>query len=222
MGNLDTDSHESQRITLGLLEALNAGRVSTQRGLAADLGIALGLVNIYLKRCVKKGLVKVAHAPARRYAYYLTPSGFAEKSRLAAEFLSLSLTYFRQAKASCATVFEEARRRGWQRIALAGGGDLADIARICAADRGIEIVAIISPEGPWSPAASPPVLAGFDEISGPLDGIVLTDIAGSHALRRAAEHAVGRQRVLCPSIVPEPPPESAVTFSTLQADEVAG
>ena len=38
----------------------------SQRRLAADLGIALGLVNAYLKRCIKKGLVKVSEAPARR------------------------------------------------------------------------------------------------------------------------------------------------------------
>ena len=97
VGSLDTNSRENSRITLGLLEAVESGRAHTQRGLAADLGIALGLVNIYLKRCVKKGLVKVSQAPARRFAYYLTPNGFAEKSRLTGEYLSWSLTFFRMA-----------------------------------------------------------------------------------------------------------------------------
>ena len=56
----------------------------TQRSLASELGIALGLTNAYLKRCVRKGWVKINQAPANRYAYYLTPRGFAEKSRLTA------------------------------------------------------------------------------------------------------------------------------------------
>ena len=44
MASLDTHTRENSRITLGLLEAVDAGRAHTQRGLAADLGIALGLV----------------------------------------------------------------------------------------------------------------------------------------------------------------------------------
>src|SRR3546814_4310673 len=51
-----------------------------------------------LKRCAAKGLVKIQNAPARRYAYYLTPKGFAEKSRLVAEYLETSLHFFRGAR----------------------------------------------------------------------------------------------------------------------------
>ena len=72
---------EKTRILLGLLESVERGEVQSQRRLASELGIALGLVNAYLKRCIRKGLVKMRDAPARRYAYYLTPRGFAEKSR---------------------------------------------------------------------------------------------------------------------------------------------
>ncbi len=223
MGGLDSNSRENTRITLGLLEAVETGRAHTQRGLAADLGIALGLVNVYLKRCVKKGLVKVSQAPARRFAYYLTPSGFAEKSRLTAEFLSWSLTFFRQAKASCGDVLDEAAVQGWQRIALAGSGDLADIARICASDRGIEVVAIVDPEAPPQPSAGVQVVASFTDIVGAIDGVVLTDLAGRVALRRAAEGAVGRQRVLIPSVVPVPAPDAPAGQGPHQrVDEVSG
>src|SRR5690349_8309728 len=86
------------RILLGLLESVERDGGQSQRRIASELGIALGLVNAYLKRCVKKGLVKVSEAPARRYAYYLTPQGFAEKSRLTVEYLSHSFSFFRQAK----------------------------------------------------------------------------------------------------------------------------
>ena len=79
---------ENARVMLGLLESVERDGGQSQRRLASELGIALGLVNAYLKRCVKKGLVKVGQAPARRYAYYLTPQGFAEKSRLTVEYLS--------------------------------------------------------------------------------------------------------------------------------------
>ncbi len=216
MGGLDTNSRENERITLGLLQAVEAGRIRTQRGLAADLGIALGLVNIYLKRCVTKGLVKVSQAPARRYAYYLTPQGFAEKSRLTGEFLAWSLTFFRQAKQSCTQVLTEARDLGWQRIVLAGSGDLADIARICAADLGIEVVAIVQPGAEPAASAGVKLVAAFEPLAGTYDGIVVTGLTGAGGLLEAAVNAVGRKRVLLPSVVSA---QAVGTFDT-KIDEV--
>ena len=96
------DEPDNARIVLGLLESVERDGAQSQRKLASDLGIALGLVNAYLKRCVKKGLLKIGQAPARRYAYYLTPHGFAEKSRLTVEYLSSSFSFFRHAREDCA------------------------------------------------------------------------------------------------------------------------
>src|SRR5665811_2514500 len=96
--------------------------------------IMLGLVNAYLKRCIKKGLVKVRGAPARRYAYYLTPKGFVEKSRLTVEYLSYSFSFFRQARSDCANLLGIAHARGLSRVVLAGISDFAEITIICALD----------------------------------------------------------------------------------------
>src|SRR5215470_11910471 len=121
---------EKARIMLGLLESVERDGGQSQRRLASELGIALGLVNAYLKRCIKKGLVKVSEAPARRYAYYLTPQGFAEKSRLTVDYMSYSFSLFRRARSDYAQVLGVARARGWTRILLAGVSDLAEIAAI--------------------------------------------------------------------------------------------
>src|SRR5262249_15874103 len=114
------ENAETSRIMLGLLDAVEQDRAHSQRHLASELGIALGLVNAYLKRCIKKGLVKVRQVPARRYAYYLTPQGFAEKSRLTVEYLSYSFGFFRQAKHDCSELFGVAKGIGVQKILLAG------------------------------------------------------------------------------------------------------
>src|SRR5947207_4452770 len=141
--DLPNTEHENERIVLGLLSSVENDGERSQRRIAAELGIALGLVNAYLKRCVKKGLVKVHDAPARRYAYYLTPQGFAEKSRLTVEYLSSSFSFFRQAKADCTRVFELARERNFQNLVLCGKSDLAEIAVLSAVDCGVSIVAIV-------------------------------------------------------------------------------
>src|SRR5260370_40344069 len=124
----DPEEEDNQRIMLGLLQSVERDGGQSQRRLAAELGIALGLVNAYLKRCIKKGLVKVSEAPARRYAYYLTPRGFAEKSRLTVEYLGFSFSFFRQARAECADIFSAIRGRGFERVVVAGGSDLAQLA----------------------------------------------------------------------------------------------
>ncbi|MCZ7660918.1 MAG: winged helix-turn-helix transcriptional regulator [Xanthobacteraceae bacterium] len=115
-------------MVLGVLDVVERDPAVTQRSVARELGIALGLANAYLKRCVRKGLIKVAQVPSRRYAYYLTPQGFSEKSRLTAEYLSHSFSFFRKARAQCGSLFAEAAGRGHCRIALIGDGDLAEIA----------------------------------------------------------------------------------------------
>ena len=62
----EQEKGENPMILLGILESVERNGGQSQRHLAAELGIALGLVNAYLKRCVRKGLVKVSEAPARR------------------------------------------------------------------------------------------------------------------------------------------------------------
>src|SRR5215467_1455224 len=129
MRRMGEENPESSRIMLGLLDA--------------ELGIALGLVNAYLKRCIKKGLVKVRSAPARRYAYYLTPQGFAEKSRLTIEYLSYSFGFFRQAKTDCSELFRQARVRGLERVLLLGQSDLAEIAALCAMEQTVAVAGLV-------------------------------------------------------------------------------
>src|ERR1700733_15822758 len=145
MDHLLETEHANERIVLGLLSSVETDGARSQRLIAAELGIALGLVNAYLKRCVKKGLVKVHDVPARRYAYYLTPQGFAEKSRLTVQYLSDSFSFFRKAKSDCTRVFREASARGLHRLVLAGKSDLAEIAILCAVEAGVTIVAVVDP-----------------------------------------------------------------------------
>src|ERR1700733_14491087 len=114
------DGTERSRIVLGLLESVERDGRRTQRHRASEYGVALGLVNAYLNYCIKKGFVKVRKIPARRYFYYLTPKGFAEKSRLTITLISNSLTFFRAARTDYASVFQNFAGRGMTRIVLAG------------------------------------------------------------------------------------------------------
>ena len=104
------------------------------------------MANTYLKRCVRKGYIKVRQIPSNRYSYYLTPKGFKEKSRLTAEYLSSSFTFFRRAKDQCLESLGYAKVRGWHRVALVGVGDLAEIFALCAIEHSVDLVGILDSE----------------------------------------------------------------------------
>jgi DNA-binding MarR family transcriptional regulator len=191
---------ENARVMLGLLESVERDGGQSQRRLASDLGIALGLVNAYLKRCVKKGLVKVGQAPARRYAYYLTPKGFAEKSRLTVEYLSDSFSFFRRARTDCDVVFATARARGFRRVVVAGVSDLAEIARICALEAGVDITAAVEPNATATTFMGLPVVMSY-EAAGPFDAIVVTDVRSARATFESAVARAGADRVLVPKLL---------------------
>jgi DNA-binding MarR family transcriptional regulator len=164
-------------IVLGLLTSIERNSAITQRKLAGDLGIALGLANSYLRRCVRKGLIKIGQVPLNRYAYYLTPQGFAEKSRLTAEYLTVSFNFFRRARSDCAELLQECAARGWTRVALCGAGDLAEVAVLSASECEIEVVCVIDPARAGGRCVSVPIVADLAaaQQQGAFDGVILTD-----------------------------------------------
>jgi DNA-binding MarR family transcriptional regulator len=196
-----SEESENARIVLGLLESVERDGAQSQRKLASDLGIALGLVNAYLKRCVKKGLLKIGQAPARRYAYYLTPHGFAEKSRLTVEYLSSSFSFFRRAREDCSSALEAAHARGWNRIALIGVSDLAEIATICALEQGITIVAVVDAKARRDRFVGIPVVASLDAVPGDFDALVITDLATTRDTVKAALTELEAERIFVPALL---------------------
>jgi DNA-binding MarR family transcriptional regulator len=195
------ESPEASRIMLRLLDAVEQDQAHSQRHLASELGIALGLVNAYLKRCMKKGLVKVRHTPARRYAYFLTPQGFAEKSRLTVEYLSYSFGFFRQAKTDCAELFRTAKLRGVNRIVFVGRSDLAEIAALCALDHGVAIAGLVQDGESEDRFIGLPVFPEFEAVTEPFDGVLVTDVVNARATCEAVIARFGLDRVLVPELL---------------------
>lgn len=192
---------EHGRLLLQLLESVEQDGSKSQRQLAAELGVALGLVNAYLNRCIQKGLVKVSLAPARRFAYYLTPRGFIEKSRLSIEYLTYSFNFFREAKLDCVKTFTLARECGFLRIALEGASDLAEIAIICARNTDVQVIGIVDAVADRDRLVGVPVVGSYDELPGAVDGLVITRIGCTHAELAVAVDRFGVGHVLVPSLL---------------------
>ncbi len=187
-------------LALGVLSAIEDDRSVSQRSLAGRLGIAVGLANAYFKRCARKGWIKVREAPARRYAYYLTPSGFAEKSKLVAEYLSSSLGFFRRARGECLDALQHCEWHGWRRVALAGDGDLAEIATLAARETSVELVFVIAPGCNAPEVAGLPVVTGIDA-DAEFDAVLVTDIKAAQATYEMLRQRLPEERIVTPPLL---------------------
>lgn len=198
-------------ILLGLLSAVERNSRITQRGLSSGLGIALGLANAYLRRCVRKGLIKMCQVPLNRYAYYLTPQGFAEKSRLTAEYLAASFDFFREARLHGTELFDHCAAQGWARALLVGAGDLAEIAILSAGETSVAVVCVVDPATAGRPCAGRPVVPDLDaafDLAGPdgIDVVVVTDLRAPQQTFERLNADIGRfglapGRVLAPELL---------------------
>lgn len=135
-------AEKEDSMTLSILEEIEKNEDVTQRHLANNLGVALGLANSYLKRCARKGFIKIQQAPANRYLYYLTPKGFTEKSRLSAKYLSISFDFYRKASKSFTAIYRESVSKGWRRLLLCGISELTEIAYIRAQEFDVQLIGI--------------------------------------------------------------------------------
>jgi DNA-binding MarR family transcriptional regulator len=126
-----------------LLSEIAAEEQLSQRELSKRLGIALGLVNSYLKNLVSKGFVRVANFPRNRYAYLLTPTGFAEKSRLAYQHLSYFSGLYTVARQDYLRLFRALAAEGVKGIAFCGIDEVAEIAYLSLKEIGLELEVVM-------------------------------------------------------------------------------
>ncbi|NCO67226.1 MAG: transcriptional regulator [Nitrospirae bacterium CG_4_10_14_0_8_um_filter_41_23] len=135
-------SHRS----LHLLEELSRGDAVTQRELSSKLGVALGLVNSYIKNLVSKGYITVKAVPPKRYAYYLTPKGFAEKTRLTYHHLQNFTNLYREARRDFKELFNRLYIEGVKSVVFAGADEAAEIAYLSLQEFDIKFAGIVDNE----------------------------------------------------------------------------
>ena len=189
-----------RQLTLALLTAVHRNSAVSQRQIARDLGVALGLANAYIKRCIRKGYVKVTHAPANRYLYYLTPHGFSEKARLSAEYLGQSFHFFRTTRAQCEVALDRACAAGFSRVVLAGVSDLTEITALCATEKDLQLTAIIDATLTRRSVAGVPVVANLDQ-AGEVDAVIITALEDAQALFDSLVERLGPDRVIAPAML---------------------
>jgi DNA-binding MarR family transcriptional regulator len=125
---------------MNLLEQIEVDPDVTQASLAAQLGVAVGTVNWYLKRLIAKGYVKVKRAQRRKLRYIITPEGIAFRARLTINYIETSMRMYRRIRQHVRELLGEVRAAGYHRVCISGEGDIADICRLTCLEQGIGVV----------------------------------------------------------------------------------
>lgn len=124
---------------LRLLEQIERNPDATQADLASRLGVAIGTVNWYVRRLTRKGFVKIRQVQRRRVRYLITPKGISEKSKLAYEYVRISMDLYRVTRTQARQHLDQVSALGYGRVRIAGDGEIADICRLTCLERNVEV-----------------------------------------------------------------------------------
>lgn len=183
--------------TLKILEKVDNEKTPSQRDLAGELNISLGLVNSFIKRLVKKGFVKITSIPKKRIKYILTPRGAAEKTRLTYEYIQHSYSFYKEARQKLRDLYTNLEKQGITRIVFYGAGDLAEIAYISLQETSIQLAAIVDDAKRGTRfmkffVADPTLLNGIS-----FDRILVTTINSRNAiLQKIAQSGISPELVI--------------------------
>lgn len=135
-----------------ILEVIADDSQVSQRALSLELGIALGLTNLLLRRLVVRGLVRVAKVHPRRVRYLLTPAGIAEKARMSQRAFENAVSRYRAARTRVEATFTAVSASfpaglDDKPIVFYGTGEVAEIGYVCLQDFDLRLVGAIDDSG---------------------------------------------------------------------------
>jgi len=187
----NNDSYKS----LLLLDEISKGHPLTQRDLSDRLGIALGLINSYLKNLISKGFITVTAIPRKRYVYYLTPKGFAEKTRLTYHHLQNFTNLYKVARKDFKTIFHKLEKDGIKRVIFCGVDEVAEIAYLSLREVSIKLIAIMDDEKSgerfFEYKVSPMnIINRF-----PKEPIIITKFRGEEIYKRLVDMGINKERI---------------------------
>ena len=123
-----------------------------------------------------------------------------EKARLTAEFLSQSLSLFRQAQQDYTRIFEQCEANGWRRIVFYGQSDLTSVAALFVQSFDLQVCAIIDDKCLETIAYELPVFNSRKGLVG-IDAYVITDLQNPQPVYDRLVKDISVDRVLTPNLL---------------------
>jgi DNA-binding MarR family transcriptional regulator len=188
-----------------ILQAIASGERLTQRSLAREMGVAVGLANLLIRRLVGKGHVRIANMGARHVKYLMTPAGWDALAKATRASLENTVHLYTQTREhirdSLASISEQCAESE-KRIVFYGAGDVAEIAYVSLQNTDLSLVGVIDDRRTgrfFHVEISTPDALTADTIAGvPYSHVVVTSLHSADAIRQQlASRDVPPEKVFC-------------------------
>lgn len=191
------DEHGDDYRSFLLLDEISKNNELTQRDLSKKLGVALGLINSYIKNLASKGYITIAAIPKKRYRYYLTPSGFAEKTRLTYRHLQNFTNLYRVARRDFKVLFTKLAATEKKRVVFCGVDEVTEIAYLSLVETDLVLTGIVDGECPGKKFFGHEVRTAGELTSMDYDVIVITSFQGGERLKKELAETGVKGELVC-------------------------
>lgn len=181
------DNSKDNEITLRILDEISQESVVTQRTLSSRLNIALGLVNAYVKRLVKKGHIKITKGPMNRVKYVLTPAGLKLRVGLTYDYMHQSVNYFKSARKKIDETYQQMITAGVKNVLIWGDGEVAELAYISLRGLPLNLVGVVDRERAEKAFFGHDVYSYEDFKNLEYDVILVTSLKSEEAMEKIKE-----------------------------------
>jgi len=127
---------------LRVLEEVDRNADLSQRRLASQLGIALGVANLLVKRLARKGYIRVTQLGWKRWAYVVTPTGMARKIYLTKAYIERFVDHYQRVRTLLREDLSQQYLTADSRVALVGTSELAELAFLALRDIGVSDIEV--------------------------------------------------------------------------------
>lgn len=133
---------KNELLELEVLKHVEESPLLTNRRIAEKLGVSVKLTHALLKGMVERGFFHIKKYHARRWDYFLTPTGITEKLRLTREFVEFSMQFYQEARKASSQVCRDIAESKKKTVAFIGAGELAEIAYLGVKEWNLDLVDI--------------------------------------------------------------------------------
>ena len=191
-----------------ILQAIASGERVTQRSLASNLGVALGLTNLLIRRLVGKGYVRMAGMGTRHVRYLMTPSGWEALGRVTRDSLENTVHLYTQTREHIRITLSAVSDRcevdtsGQKRVVFYGAGDVAEIAYVSLQRTDLTLVGVVDDRRRgrfFDVKICSPECLSADALDGvPYSHVIVASIRHGEAIQaRIKERGIPPGRVAC-------------------------
>ena len=103
-----------------IADTLKEEPMASQRVLAQNSGMSIGLMNAVLKRFVERGWIMLSNVNLRKLSYAVTPQGFAQLSSRSQNFARRTFVLANEYNQKLCQLVQTARKSGKSRVILYG------------------------------------------------------------------------------------------------------